>query len=79
VRALGRASGPQALPRLLELAGARRSLLGWRLGPKSPVVVAAVETLARHWGADPKAASVLALARDHPDPEIRLAAQMRYA
>ncbi len=79
VRALGRASGPQVLPRLLELAGARRSLLGWRLGPKSPVVVAAVATLARHWGSDPQVASVLALARDHPDPEIRLAAQVRFA
>jgi hypothetical protein len=79
IRILGRASGPQALPRLLELAGARRSLLGWRLGPKSPVVVAAVATLARHWGADPEVANVLALAREHSDPEIRLAAQIRYA
>lgn len=79
VRVLGRASGPQVLPRLLELAGARRSLLGWRLGPKSPVVIAAVATLARHWGTDPQVAGVLALARDHPDPEIRLAAQVRYA
>jgi HEAT repeat protein len=79
VRVLGRAGGPQVLPRLLELAGARRSLLGWRLGPKSPVVIAAVEALARHWGDDPKVASVLALARHHPDAEIRLAAQVRYA
>jgi hypothetical protein len=79
VRVLGRASGPQALPRLLELAGSRRSLLGWRLEPKTPVVLAAVAALARHWGAHPQAASLLAHARSHSDPEIRLAAQVRYA
>lgn len=79
VRVLGHASGPQGLPRLLELAGSQRSLLGWRLEPKSPVVLAAVAALAKHWGEHPQAASLLAHARSHSDPDIRLAAKVRYA
>ena len=42
-------------------------------------MLAAVSALARYWGADPQVQRMLAAARDHDDPEIRLAAKMRYA
>jgi hypothetical protein len=79
VRALGRAGGPQALAGLLELAGTRRHFFGWRIESKSPVVLAAVSVLARHWGSHPQVAGLLKEARGHEDPEIRLAARVRYA
>jgi hypothetical protein len=79
VRALARASGPQALGRLVQLAGARRSFLGWRLDGHSPVALAAVSALARYFGAHPQVAGLLEAARDHSNPEIRLAARMRSA
>ena len=79
VRVLGGTSGPQGIPYLLDFAGARRSLLGWRLGEKSPVALAALDALARYWAGHPQTAGVLALARRHPDPDIRLAAQARFA
>lgn len=79
VRALGRVSEPQALARLLDLAATRRHFFGWRIEAKSPVVLAAVSTLARHWGSHPQVMSLLKEARDHADPDIRLAARMRYA
>jgi hypothetical protein len=79
VRAVARHSGPQALGRLLQLSGARRNIFGWRLEPKSPVMLAAVSALARYWGGHPQVQSMLEVARDHEDPEIRLAAKMRYA
>ena len=78
VRALGRSHGPQALARLMVLAGARRQFFGWRLDSKSPVVLAAVSVLARHWGSHPQVAGLLKTAREHDDPEIRLAARMRF-
>ena len=76
VQALARGGGPQALGQLLELAGARRSLFGWRLNAKSPVALAAVSSLARYWAAHPQVASLLAAARNHDDAEIRLAARL---
>jgi hypothetical protein len=79
VRALGSAGGPQALARLLDLAGTRRHFFGWRIETKSPVVLAAVSALAQSWGGHPQVAGLLKEARDHDDPEIRLAAQVRYA
>jgi hypothetical protein len=79
VRALGRSSGPRALSRLLMLAGSRRYFFGWRIETKSPVVLAAVSTLARHWDSDPAVTGLLQEARHHDDPEIRLAAQVRFA
>jgi hypothetical protein len=78
VRALARSHGPQALARLMELAGARRQLFGWRLDSKSPVVLAAVSALARYWGTHPQVAGLLKTAREHDDPEIRLAARMSF-
>jgi hypothetical protein len=79
VRVLARHSGPEALPRFLKLAGTRRTLLGWRREPKSPVVLAALVALARYWTWHPQAADLLVHAREHADPDIRVAAQMRYA
>ncbi len=79
VQVVARHSGPQALGRLLQLSGAQRKIFGWRLATKSPVMLAAVSALARYWGADPQVQRMLAAARDHDDPEIRLAAKMRYA
>ena len=79
VRALGPAGGTQSLARLLDLAGSRRHFFGWRIEAKSPVVLAAVSVLARYWGAHPQVRALLKEARDHEDPEIRLAARMRFA
>ena len=79
VRALGRSNGPHALAQLLELAGTRRHFFGWRIEAKSPVVLAAVSVLASNWGGHPQVVGLLREARDHDDPEIRLAARVRFA
>jgi HEAT repeat protein len=80
VRVLARLSGGEkAHPRIVKLAGERRFLRGWRLAPKSPVVLAALSVLAKHWSAHPEAADLLHLARVHPDPDYRLAAEARFA
>ena len=80
VRVLGRAGGPNGLPRLMELAGARRYLFfGWRLEGKSPVSLAAVSALARYWGGHPEVTRFLAVAREHEDAEVRGAAAVRFA
>ncbi len=79
VRLLGEASGQEGIPHLVGLAGARRSLFGWRLGDKSPVALAALTALARRWAGHPQTAAILATARQHPDPDIRLAVRARLA
>jgi hypothetical protein len=80
VRVLARATGgEQAPPSIVRLAGERRFLRGWRLAPKSPVVLAALSALAKHWSRQPEAAGLLDLARTHPDPDYRLAAEARFA
>ena len=80
VRVLARAiGGEKAHPRIVKLAGERRFLRGWRLAPKSPVVLAALSALAKHWSGHPEAADLLDLARTHPDPDYRLAAEARFA
>ncbi|GAC1516726.1 MAG: hypothetical protein NVS1B4_13380 [Gemmatimonadaceae bacterium] len=48
----------------------KRWLLRTRLAPSSPEVLAAITGLAHHWGEDPRAATVLALALRSPDPDI---------
>jgi len=77
VRALAGTHGPQAMARLMGLAGTRRQFFGWRLESKSPVVLAAVAALARHWASHPQVAGLLKTAREHEDPDIRLAARLR--
>ena len=61
---------------LLSSVASRR---GWfrllRLAPKTPVVVAQVQVLARLGGADPAVARVLRLARRSGDPELIAAAE----
>jgi hypothetical protein len=79
VLALGRANGPHALAQLLDIAGTRRHFFGWRIEAKSPVVLAAVSVLARNWGGHPQVVGLLREARGHDDPEIRLAAKVRFA
>jgi HEAT repeat protein len=79
VLAVGRANGPNTLAQLLDLAGTPRHFFGWRIEAKSPVVLAAVSVLARNWGGHPQVLSLLREARDHDDPEIRHAAQVRFA
>jgi hypothetical protein len=79
VRVLARATGPEVLPRLVGLAGERRVFRGWRLSAKSPIVLAALNALAQYWSAHPEAENLLTLARNHPDPDFRLAAQARFA
>ncbi len=79
VRALARSSGPQAVSRLVQLTGARRALFGWRLDAASPVAVAAIAALARHWSAHPQVTGLLKAARAHSDPQLRLAARIRSA
>ena len=79
VRALGARTGPMHYAQLLDLAGTRRHFFGWRIEAKSPVVLAAVSELARNWGGHPQVIGLLKKASDHDDPEIRLAARMRFA
>ncbi|HEX6106989.1 MAG TPA: hypothetical protein VFZ26_15485 [Gemmatimonadales bacterium] len=79
VRILGEAAGARGIPQLVGLTGARRTLFGWRLADKSPITLAALNTLARYWAGHPQTAGLLALARRHPDPDIRLAARARFA
>ncbi len=79
VRVLARAPEREALPRLVGLAGERRMFRGWRLAPKSPIVLAALGSLAQYWAAHPEAAGLLALAREHPDPDLRLAAEAKFS
>jgi hypothetical protein len=79
VRVLARASGAEGLPRLVGLAGERRVFRGWRLAAKSPIVLAALGALAQYWPSHPQAADLLELARQHPDPDVRLAAEARFA
>jgi hypothetical protein len=79
VRVLGHTAGAQGIAQLVGLTGARRGLLGWRLGEKSPITLAALSALARYWAGHPQTVALLALAREHPDPDIRLAARARFA
>ena len=74
IRVLGSTRSPLALDTLLRLAeGGRKWWGGKKLAPKSPEVLATLAELAAGWGADPRAAAVLARARKSKDPEIRAA------
>jgi hypothetical protein len=74
-RALGSSRSALALEVLVGLSTGGKTLLGKpRLADKSPEVVAALQTLARSWGSDPRAQEVLGLALRAKDPELRGAA-----
>ena len=79
VRILARTRAPEALELLAGIAVTRRLWFRTRLAPKSPELLATLSALATHWPDDPVAASVLAQAQDHPDPEIRAAARQSAA
>jgi hypothetical protein len=77
VRALAASREPVALDTLLRLVDGGKTLLGrQKLAPQTPIVVAALRALARAWGTNPRAGSVLALARGSSDPELRQAAEV---
>ncbi|HEX7337530.1 MAG TPA: hypothetical protein VF252_10020 [Gemmatimonadales bacterium] len=79
VRILARTRAPEALQLLAGIAVTRRLWFRTKLAPKSPELLATLSALAAHWPEDPIAASVLAQAHDHPDPEIRAAARQSAA
>jgi hypothetical protein len=75
-RVLGASRSALAIDVLLSLATGGKSLFGKaKLGDKSPEVLAAVQTLARVWGADPRAQEVLGQAARSKDPELRAATE----
>ena len=55
------------------LAPKRRFQFRRKLASKNPVMLAALNVLATHWGTDPSAQRSLALAAKEPDPEIQAA------
>lgn len=74
-RALGRCRDRRALPALLELTRGRRTLLGRvKLAVRSPVMLAALQSLAIGWRSEPDAAGLLQLAAGSTDQEIQRAA-----
>jgi hypothetical protein len=76
---LARSRGPEAVNELVELAAERRIFRGWRLAAKSPIVLAALGALAQYWPAHPEVLRLLDQAKEHPDPDFRLAARARFA
>ena len=76
VRALAQSREHVALDALLQVVDGGRTMLGRaRLAPRSPVVIAALRTLAVTWASNPRAKDMLALARRSSDPEIRQAVE----
>jgi len=74
VRILTRTRSPETLRLLVGIALTRRLWFLRRLAPKSPELLATLAALASYWRDDPLAASVLAHAQGHSDPDIRGAA-----
>jgi hypothetical protein len=79
IRILARERGADAVNQLVGLAAERRIFRRSRLAAKSPIVLAALGALAQYWPAHPEVLALLAQAREHPDPDFRLAAQARFA
>jgi hypothetical protein len=76
IRALAQSREHVALDALLQVVDGGRTMLGRaRLAPRSPVVIAALRTLAVTWASNPRAKDMLALARRSSDPEIRQAVE----
>lgn len=74
IRALAETGGPLVVPRLLPLVRARRGFLRrWRLQPKSPVTLAALELLARRWSKEGAVVAVMQLAVASTDADVRTA------
>jgi hypothetical protein len=76
VRALGRSCERAALEALVRAVNVSKTLLGrLRMSPRTPVQLAALRALADRWSADPTAASILTLAAQSSDSEVRQCAQ----
>ncbi len=74
VNVVGKLRRPQVLDALLELTDGGRSLLGRiRLPLKTSVLLAALRALSEEWAFDSRAAAVLGVAAESPDPDIRAA------
>jgi hypothetical protein len=79
IRALGTIHSPRARDWLINRCLVKRWWLGTRLAAKNAEVLAAVTGLATTWARDPRAETVLALARQSADAEVRTAAELRTA
>jgi hypothetical protein len=74
IRVLGATTNPLVVPHLLPLVRSRRGILKrTRLLPKSPVMLAALELLARRWASHRPVLPIMHLARKSGDPDIRAA------
>jgi hypothetical protein len=74
VNVIGKVPGLPVLEALLELTECGRSLLGrFHLPLKTPVLLAALRALSETWASDPRAATVLVVAIESNDPEVRAA------
>lgn len=74
-RALGNSRSNLALEVLLGLSIEGKSLMGRsKLAEKSPLLIAAIQTLAKAWPADSRSREVLALASKSKDVDVRKAA-----
>lgn len=72
IRALGNATSPVVVPHLLVLVRARRGIFRrQRLLATTPVMLAALELLARRWGTHRPVVTTMQLARRSNDPEVR--------
>ena len=77
IRVLGATTNPLVVPHLLPLVRARRGILKrTRLLPKSPVMLAALELLARRWASHRPVLPIMHLARKSSDADIRAAIGM---
>lgn len=76
-RALAGSALPEAKEALLDLAVAKRRLMGGiKLGEPTPEVLGALRALAASWSQDPDVAPVLEAARRARDPEIQAAVNL---
>ena len=76
LRALGRSRDRRALPILIGLVDGGLTLFGrQKLAPRSPVMLAALQSLSLGWKSDARASEVLKLAVQDPDADIRQAAK----
>ncbi|HET9133970.1 MAG TPA: hypothetical protein VFN90_06685 [Gemmatimonadales bacterium] len=74
IRLLGDSPNPLVVPRLLALVRERGGLLRqWRLLPTTPVMLAALELLARRWASHRPVIPVMQLATRSNDPLVRAA------
>ncbi|MGH7582854.1 MAG: HEAT repeat domain-containing protein [Gemmatimonadales bacterium] len=72
IRSLAGTTNPLVVPHLLTLVRARRGLFRrQRLLPKTPVMLAALEVLARRWATHRPVLTTMQLAAGSHDPEIR--------